>query len=363
MIYIYIAICVSMIIFNCVYVFILKRRDKMLFKDTTYFKSLIEKELDSLHKGKDISPEHKEFLFKKLKWTEKLTAFDKCIDYFYDIDSEGIREYLKRIYSVFDRLASEYKNRDTIKTAYFPYIVSKYNILKGDVKDNIIKTMFELLHSPDVYARENALMAVYSAKNVDFAIDALKIIDRQGYFHHPKLVCDGLLRFDGDKTLLCEKLFEMFDLFSLEMQINILNYIRFSGINCDNQLLEILKDKTRNQELHFSAIRYFEKYPNEEARPIIQSFAENSDNLVWQYQAISSSALKGYPDSKTSEILKRNLSSSNWYVRLNSAKSCEALGYTYGELINIFDGDDRYAREIIRYRLDRRNAEKAVAKQ
>ena len=126
-------------------------------------------------------------------------------------------------------------------------------------------------------------------------------------------------------------------------------------------MLEILKDETADNELRYSAIRYFEKFYNEDAKETLQAFAEGNKDLPWQYQAIASSALKTYQDQKTDKILKNNLSSSNWYVRLNSAKSCEALGFTYGELIDIFDGDDRYAREIIRYRLDRHEAEKAAA--
>ena len=88
--------------------------------------------------------------------------------------------------------------------------------------------------------------------------------------------------------------------------------------------------------------------------------AENLENRSWEYQAIATSALKSYPGDTTFRILVKNLSSSNWHVRQNSAISCEKLGYTYQDLINVFDGNDRYAREIIRYRLDRRNAEEAV---
>ena len=40
----------------------------------------------------------------------------------------------------------------------------------------------------------------------------------------------------------------------------------------------------------------------------------------------------------------------------------EEYGYTYHDLINVFDGNDRYAREIMRYRLDRRKAESEAVK-
>ena len=52
------------------------------------------------------------------------------------------------------------------------------------------------------------------------------------------------------------------------------------------------------------------------------------------------------------EVLKGALSSRNWYVRYNAAQSLGALGLDYTDLIDIFEGDDRYAEEMLRYRFD-----------
>ena len=168
--------------------------------------------------------------------------------------------------------------------------------------------------------------------------------------------------YTGDKEKLKEKLFESFLEYSVQMRVNILNYFRFAGVRCDEQMLRFLTNEKENNEIRFSAIRYFEKFPSEEAKPFILNIAENTENRTWEYQAIATSALKSYPGDVTFRILVKNLSSSNWHVRQNSAISCEKLGYTYHDLINVFDGNDRYAREIIRYRLDRRTAESEAAK-
>lgn len=37
------------------------------------------------------------------------------------------------------------------------------------------------------------------------------------------------------------------------------------------------------------------------------------------------------------------------------------FGLTYTDLIDVFDGSDRYAREILQYRLDQRNAKQKGA--
>ena len=361
MIYIYVAICISMIAFNCVYVFIIRHSEERLEKHSYEYDVIIREQLRCIDSGMEVSDEHKKYLCMKLKYTPNLTAFDKTMENLYAENPEKALRYLSEIYSVFIYLTMEYFDRDTIKSAYFPYIVGKYNILKLKDSNVISEIMFKLLRSDNVYCRENALGAIYSAGKSELAVRALKIIDSNGSFHHPKLVCDGLLSFEGNREELCEKLWSCFNEYSEKMQVNILNFFRFAGIRCDEEMCAVLNDEDKNQELRFAAIRYFEKFPCEKVRDALQNFAENKAQRIWEYQAIASSALKSYPGDKTTEILKKNLSDSNWYVRLNSAISCEKLGFTYSDLIQVFDGDDRYAREMLRYRFDRRKAEKEVA--
>ena len=265
-------------------------------------------------------------------------------------------------FSVFESLTHSYINKDTLKIAYFPYILQKYNILKHDEEGRLTDILLELLRSVNVYCRENTLKAIYSIRRSEIVVSALKVIDKNLSFHHPKLICDGLLNFKGDKENLKEMLFESFNAYSTGMQLNILNYFRFGNIRCDKEMLELLTSEKANNELRFSAIRYFEKFPNDGAGSVIQAIAENMEGRTWEYQAIASSALKSYPGDVTFRILVKNLSSSNWHIRQHSAISLEKLGYTYHDLISVFDGNDRYAREIMRYRLDRRTAESEAMK-
>lgn len=66
-------------------------------------------------------------------------------------------------------------------------------------------------------------------------------------------------------------------------------------------------------------------------------------------------ALALYPGEQTVKTLKKNLGNRNWYIRYNSSASLEKLGMTYLDLIDIIEGNDRYASEILRYRFDIRN--------
>ena len=357
MIYVYIAICVSMICYNIVYVFILNRREKSLVSNSQKLEKIIFEQIDIIKSGKEISEKHLKFLRKKLDRTAGITAFDKALERVFEKEPEMAQKYLVETFSAFEYLTHRYINKDTLKIAYFPYILHKYNILNHYESERVLDALLEILMSVNVYCRENTLKALYSMQRADVVAHALKIIDKNLSFHHPKLICDGLMVYKGDKDVLKNTLFESFKDFSVQMKVNILNYLRFGSIRCDDEMLDILKNEKENREMRFCAIRYFEKYPNDAARPVIYDLAENESGRTWEYQAISSSALKSYPGDVSFRIVVKNLSSSNWHIRQNSAISLEKLGYTYHDLINVFDGNDRYAREIMRYRLDRRDAQ------
>lgn len=357
MIYIYIAICISMIAYNMIYVFILKHREEALATNSEKFEKIIYSEIEKMKGGENVSDKHKAFLCKRLDRTAGITAFDKALEQIYKNEPEAVEKYLVDTFHVFEYLTHRYISKDTLKIAYFPYILHKYNILKHYESERLTDALLNLLRSFNVYCRENTLKALYSMQNPDIVVTSLKIIDQNLSFHHPKLICDGLMFYTGDKEVLKEKLFEGFKAFSVQMRVNILNYFRFGNVRCDDEMLALLKNEKNNDEIRYSAIRYFEKFPSEEAKPIIWNLAENLEGRTWEYQTIATSALKSYPGDVTFRILVKNLSNSNWHVRQNSAMSCEKLGYTYQDLINVFDGNDRYAREIMRYRLDRRKAE------
>ena len=61
------------------------------------------------------------------------------------------------------------------------------------------------------------------------------------------------------------------------------------------------------------------------------------------------------------DALLRAMHSPNWYVRYNASTSLEAHGLTYEEMLEVLAGDDRYAREMLSYRLESRRLEEQAA--
>ena len=128
--------------------------------------------------------------------------------------------------------------------------------------------------------------------------------------------------------------------------------MRFSsGAYCE-RVLQLLQSEDTCDETKFSCIRYFGKYPYLPAYDLIARFAAGEIGGCIEYAIVALAVLRHYPQPRTTEILRTQIKSSNWYVRYNATESLEYLGLEYQDLIDIFDGNDRYAREMLQYQFD-----------
>lgn len=358
LIYAYLAICVSMILFNCACIFVAKRRDKALQRHSFGLKVQVLRQFERMEQGLEVDERHKEFLLCKLKKIGNLLAFDEALSKLMEQEPKNLQKYLGAIHSVFIFLTIEYRRKEKMQIAYFAYIIGKYKIVRGMPFDLIMNTMMLLLHEPSLYCRENALQAIYSSGDCECVVNALAIIDQGSSFHHAKLLTDGLLSFAGDHKQLADALWTAFDCFSIANKVAILDYLRFSTNERCEEMLALLSDENQNDEIRFACIRYLGKYHYDPAYPILLQFAENPGHQRWEYAAITATALAQYQSEHTIDVLKSNLYHSNWYIRYNAAQSLESFQLTYTDLIDVFDSNDRYAREILQYQMDRQNVKR-----
>lgn len=350
----YLFVCAAMIVFNIVTAIVLKRRDKKTVRVSEQFSYRVGLQLEKVKNGGHCDAAHRAYLRKKLKRTGNMIAFDRMLESVYAADPETVKKYLWELDSVFIFLCAHYSGKDRIEAAYFPYIVKKYRLIAFRTLPTITEAMLSLLDEPSIYCRENAMQALYTGGDSECILRALQRIDRSGLFYHGKLISDGLLNFAGSAKELADKLVARFDTFSTDMKLVLLNYIRFALPDYCAFAYGLLRDETQKDEIRYSAIRYLGKYRYDEAYGLLCALASDRTPDRWQYTAIASSALAIYPGAETAALLKENLCSPNWYIRLNSAESLERMGMTYTQLADVLDGNDRYAAEILRYRLQRR---------
>ena len=358
LIYAYLAICTAMIGFNIVSVFVNRETERQLKKSSLRFTGIMTHMLEY-----DCADEnHCRYLVKRLKRLGNLMAFERVLLAFYTDEPQKAARYLRKTAPAFVQLLTYYSKKSTIQCAYFLYIIGRYRIFENEYTEEMQNTVIGFVRNDSFYCRENAMEAVYASGSSEMVVKALLVLGRSGYYHSRKLITDGLLAFAGDKETLETLLWQKFDDFPEDYRVGIIDYFRLSAGAHHSRVLALMKDETAPREVRYACIRYFKSHFDADAYEALCSFLEKDDRAEWEYVAIAALAMSTYPGEETNAKLKALLHSRNWYVRYNASQSLEELGVQYRDLIDIFEGNDRYAGEIMRYRLDRKKLkERTVA--
>ena len=357
LLYGYGAVCVSMIIFNFVYNMIMKGSDSRLKKRSEKFNKYVSEQIERIKDGKEVRSKHFSYLEKKLSRVHKLMAFDCVLESVLQNDEPEIAEYMGLLQPVMLHLAEVYQKRDNLQCAYFAYFIEKHSFKNYMNMNDIQDVMIGYMNKDSLYCRINTLQALYTFGDEESVAEAISILDRSDSFMHEKILTDGLLSYTGDHNKLIHILWGKIEDFSERVQLSILNYIRFkSGDYCE-EMFAIMQDKSKDKEIRLSAIRYFGKYVYEKAKELLIAFASDKNPINWEYAAISATSLARYEGEDVLNVLMEAMHSSNWYVRYNASISLENHHLNYRDLIEVVGGKDRYAREMIMYRLDSRRIE------
>ena len=271
-----------------------------------------------------------------------------------DLAEQYFNEYIRQTSPSICSLTSSYRKKDDIIHAFYVFMLKKYGYLRHFHTSELIANLRDLMDRGDSACAEGVLLAIYQTRDPKIVLEVLQQVDKTERFLHPKIVSDGLLSFSGDTQKLQQMILEHLFIFSEQMQVNLLNYLRFSGgAHCEHILQLLQSDKTPD-ETRFSCIRYLGKYPYPPAYDLIASFASGDAGGRIEYAIIALAVLRFYPHPHTTEILRTQINNSNWFVRYNATESLEYLGLEYQDLIDIFDGSDRFARDMLQYQFDQR---------
>lgn len=362
MIYLYGAVCVSMIGFNVIYNLLLKGSQPRLERRCRTLQIQVQAQLARLRRGQEVDPRHLAYLRRKLRRVNNLFAFDQVMKRMLQ-DSPGPLEerYQEQIQPVILYLALVYRRRSNIDAAYFSYCLSRYMEPKHMPIHSIQGLLLDYVRKENLYCRVNGLQALYRFGSAENILIALEIQDQGEVFIHEKIITEGLLTFTGDHHKLIDALWSRLNQFSPRTQLAISNYIRFQTGDYVGEMLAVLQDENQDKELRLSAIRYFGRYAYQPVLETLLELVGQKDPEKWEYATVSASALASYPGEQVVSALKEALHSANWYVRYAAAASLEALQVDHSELMDVIAGNDRFAREMLLYRLESREMEKAGA--
>lgn len=363
LIFFYMGVCVSMILFNCAVIILNILRRKQKSKRDERLETAVKRQMERLKQGLEPEEEHGVQMKKNLEKLSGLELFEDSMDFWMKEDEALCRRYLESLAPCFRELAPHYFRKGVMEATCFTHLLRKYGVVGPKDREFWTEELMKLLQTSSVCCRENALHILYNMGYAEDTVNALLLMDRHHIFHHEKLIHDGLLEFKGDKQALLEKIWSVFDRFSPDMQVALLSYMRLSASRCCQQVFEIMIRPHQNDEVYFACLRYFGKFYYEPVYPILIDLVSDWDGRRWEFASIAASVLGNYPSERTIDVLVQALYSSNWYIRNNAAEALERLGMTYTRLAEVFEGNDRYAREILQYWLDYREVKEGGSRE
>lgn len=360
-------VCVSMLVFNLFYSVHLRSGDRRFAKRTKKLRRQVEIQLQRLAEertgaSRAAQIKHLTWMRRRLSHVGCLLSFDQLLEQM-DQEDTVCKAYIRQLQPVFLHLATVYLKRENTQAAYYCYFLAKHKLRRHRGTDSFQRVVLSFLKKDSLYCKINALKALCIFGSPEILMDALgQLGDGQESQIHEKVVTEALLAYTGDADALIEMLWEGLQRFSVPIQRAVLDYIRFQSGGYCARMLDILRDTRRDKELRLAAIRYFGKYPYHPARPLLLKLLQEYDPTHWEYTAISASALAQYKGQDVVEALLRATGSPNWYVRRNASASLELHGLTYEDMFWGLDNDDRYAWEMLAYRLQEKQLEQGSAR-
>lgn len=351
-IYIYICLCLCMIAFNCL-VIVYHKYGKLFFsKDLWKLEKRIQKQMEYIKNKEPVDAKNQAYLTKKLVRFSYLQIFHKTIEPYLEQKDTSVVAYLSQCHSLFGYLALKYEKKSEVQKAYLAYILSQYGIHNGGEEESILDSMIVFTTSESIYCRQNALQVLYLAGDAKRILQAMKSMQKNGILHNQKLITDGLLTFKGKEEELAALLWDHFYEFDLHLQVSIINYIKAIKVDYCESFYALLIDEKTHKEIKLALMRYFGRHPYEPAKEVLLNTLKPTENQDWEYRAISAMSIGTYPSPEVIDILKYALSDENWFVRYNASDSLLAMGVEYLDLVDISNGTDRYAREMLEYKTE-----------
>lgn len=342
-IYFYIFICVALLLFNLLYIFrsgsVKRRQKRRVHRWETY--------LDSFLEGSPVWDSSE--LLRRLKDTEELMAFFTAMESRKDTQPEETARFLQENRPLVLELAGVYQKKDAMEQAFFAYVIASFCPPVGDKGDPLTEQLLSYLDGSTVYSRENVLNALYALGSAQSVEHAFVLMSQRGWYHDPRLLSDGLTRFQGDQDALANRLWKNRRQLSECFQVGLIRFAdTLSGNRFAEDFLKALETEQLPAETQFALVRYFRRHPIPHAKPVLLRLLKGDAEGKRDLSIAAAASLASYPDSETRKALKDALHSQNWYVRQNVARSLKAMGVTWEE-VQTSSGGDRYAADMLEY--------------
>ena len=352
MLYIYIVICAAMIAFNIIFIFASKIYPYALKFYTNYFYKRFLVLSDKFTKNGSIGACSVFIIKHLLVRSFALMALDGLLDKLKAKEMDKAHEMIRGEFFVIQYLCEKFLKQSPRKMAYFLNILYKYNICEFRSDDEVLKIIKKYLYMPSLYCRYNAMRILYATGDVKKVIEGVEIINKSDAYTHERVLSVGFQSFTGDKDELLKKLINGFYNYKEWIQEAICNFAPTVSGNYQKEMFEFLKDESLSDSIHILCIGYLGLFPYKDAYGYLIDCLKDTDKTKVRYAEYAAKYLYAYPCAETIFALKQAMFSDKWVVQINAADSLEKLGLEYNDLLEIFNGNDRYAMDIMQYFLD-----------
>lgn len=337
---IYILLCVSLLIFDICFLLVQNRRSIVAYRVNRKLEDQIRTEITLHRETGAFSPDFPDTLRQALPKTRNLLTLQGVLE-----DDAQAQEWFRPF--VFAQL-KEYASRDDYEQAYYTYILSTFDYRREKPSPEFVDDLIGFLDSKSLYTFANTMTCLYAIGLTAPLMRAMDIINEREGFYHKKLLVDGLLSAQVEGDDLNTSLIWKFDSYTPYIQDCLLDYFRLCGQDVSDLCMRVLTGGKADTQVRFTAMRYFAKYPNADAKAYFLTVLAD-DNAPWIEQMLSIQALRRYDDREAHDAIFKKITSPNWYVRVNAVQYLHDRGLSREDVFDILYQKDRYANESLLY--------------
>lgn len=339
-VYFYMGICVALMLFNIFYIF----RSKFVERGTSARLRRWQKQLHQLLARQD---KQDDAIFAQLRSINELMAFHSVLRTIRENNPEEVAALFRANQTAVRDLAMYYRGREPMERAFLAFVIA--DLHEPAVDGPLTEILLSYMENSTVFCRENVLTALYALGNIPPIEHAFEQMNQKGWYHQPKLLSDGMIRFTGDRDALVRRMWQHRLEWADNLSIAALQLAAQLGPQFAEELLESLEDSRLGLEVRFAVIRYFGRWHFEPAKATLLHLLSSPEGEKAGLSIAVASALGRYPGEDTKDALKQAMHSRNWYVRRNAATSLAALGITPEDEAEVYGSGDRYSAEMLDY--------------
>ena len=337
---IYILLCVALILFDLAFLVVKNFKTYEFYPRNSKLEKKIRDEI-ALHRETDsFSKSFSRDLTHLLAKTKNLITLQS------ELENEPDASPWFRT-AVFDQI-STYQKKSDYEQAFYTYVISCFDYSEETVPPDFADRFLSFLDSKSLYTFSNTMNAIYRFGQVNLMLLAIEKADERGRFYHKKLLTDGILASHVDQVELTAKLVERFHWFSSHMQECLLDIFRMGRGDASDLCMELMLNTSLDDQVRYSAMRYFTKHPNAPSREFFLETLKNEES-AWVEQMLAIQCLGSYRDEEIYQTIKGKATSRHWYIRTNAVEYLYRQGISQDEIAEILRTQDRYASEALLY--------------